>query len=262
MPQANNKEDCGKNAANKNNGAEQPISGEELDAALLEKIASDNTSGEAAAVIREVARLHQENIMLKKRNLRIWSLAVLMGVSFTIALSSALFLFPKYRYIPTTDNRALCTVSSADQVRVSTTALTEFAKDTVVESYTYDYVNYRSIINDVAARRFTDSGRTQYLSSLQESGNLDRVIKGRLILRSMATRTPQLEEQGRRGTQRYWIVIVPVAIEFYSGGESQPRSRQDFLAHVTILEQQASAVNLKGIAVDSLVLSPTSSTSR
>ena len=134
--------------------------------------------------------------------------------------------------------------------------------NTPVEAYTYDYVNYRGAINDVATKRFTDSGRRQYLASLQESGNLERVIKGRLILRTRATRTPQLEEEGRRGMRRYWVVIVPVAIEFYSGGENQPRSRQDFLAHVTILEQEASAVNLKGIAVDSLVLSPTTSNQR
>ena len=116
--------------------------------------------------------------------------------------------------------------------------MTEYAKDTVVEAYTYDYVNYRAAINDVSNRRFTDAGRRRYLASLQDSGNLERVIKGRLILRTMATRTPQLEEEGRRGLRRYWVVVVPIAIEFYSGGEGQPRSRQDFLAHVTILRSE------------------------
>ncbi len=262
MPQATDKQQGGEDASKNNTSAEQQLSGKQLDEALLEKIVSDDSPGEAAAVLREVARLHQENSTLKKRNVRVWSLALFMGASFTVAASSALFLFPKYRYIPTTDNRALCAVSSDAQVRVTPAALTEYAKDTVVESYTYDYVNFRSAINDVATKRFTDSGRRQYLASLQESGNLERVIKGRLILRTMATRTPQVEEEGRRGTRRYWVVIVPVAIEFYSGGENQPRSRQDFMAHVTILEQEASAVNLKGIAVDSLVLSPTSSNQR
>lgn len=242
----------------KDGGNSKQLEGKELDKALLEKITSDDTHGEAAAVLREVARLHQENIVLKKRNVRVWSLALFMGLSFTVAVSSAVFLFPKYRYIPTLDNRALCDVSSDSQVRVTASALTEYAKDTVVEAYTYDYVNYRAAVNDVSTKRFTDAGRKQYLASLQESGNLERVIKGRLILRTMATRTPQIEEEGRRGTRRYWTVIVPVAIEFYSGGETQPRSRQDFLAHVTILEQEASAVNLKGIAADSIVLSPTS----
>ena len=234
------------------------LSGRELDEALLTQIASDDSPGEAAAVIREVARLHQENQTLKRRNLRVWGLVFALGTAFAVSVYAAIYLFPKYRYIPTKDNRALCEVSSDSQVRVTAAALAEYAKDTAVEAYTYDYVNYRDAINDVAMRRFTDAGRKQYLASLQSSGNLERVIKGRLILRSMATRAAQIEEEGRNGLRRYWVVLVPIAIEFYSGGESQPRSRQDFMAHVTILEQEASAVNLRGIGVDSLVLTPIS----
>ncbi len=252
MPQATDKNDQGK----AHDAPQEGLSGKQLDEALLKAVADDQSPGEAAAVIREVARLHQENTVLKKRNVRVWTLCLLMGATFGVATASAIYMFPKYRYIPTTDNRALCSVSSDAQVRVTPAALTEYAKDTVVESYTYDYVNFRSSINETATKRFTDTGRKQYLASLQESGNLERVIKGRLTLRTMATRTPQIEEEGRRGLKRYWVVIVPVAIEFYSGGEATPRSRQDFMAHVTILEQEASAVNLKGIAVDSLVLAP------
>lgn len=47
---------------------------------FLKKVVSDDAPGEAAAVLREVARLHQENRTLKKRNMRVWSLALLMGV--------------------------------------------------------------------------------------------------------------------------------------------------------------------------------------
>lgn len=243
-------------AAPKRNKKE--LSGSALDEALLESIASDQTPGEAAAVLREVARLHQENKVLKSRNIRIWSMVAVLVVLLSAVIWSMVYVFPKYRYIPTLDNRALCEVSSDSQVRVTASSLSEYAKDTAVEAYTYDYVNYRGSINEVATRRFTDAGRKQYLASLQESGNLERVIKGRLVLRAMATKTPQIEEEGRRGLRRYWVVIVPLAIEFYSGGEGTPRSRQDFAAHVTILEQEASAANLKGIAVDSLVLSPIS----
>lgn len=236
-------------------GTERPD--KELDDKVLEALATDSTPGEAAAVLREVARLHQENKTLKLRNLRVWLLVTALGVSFASVSASAIYLFPKYRYIPTRDNRALCEVSSSTHVNISAAALAEFAKDTAIEAYTYDYVNYRSVINDVATRRFTDTGRKKYLASLQESGNLERVIKGRLILRSMSTRTAQIEEEGRRGLRRFWVVMVPIAVEFYSGGEATPRSRQDFMANVTILETDASAANLRGIAVDSLVLSPT-----
>lgn len=233
------------------------LSDKESSEAILEALASDSSLGEAPAVLREVARLHQELRVLRTRNLRIWLLVTVMGVSFASVAAAAIYLFPKYRYIPTRDNRALCEVSSDAHVRITAAALAEFAKDTAIEAYTYDYVNYRTAINEVAMRRFTDSGRKQYLASLQESGNLERVIKGRLVLRAMATRTAQIEEEGRRGMRRFWVVRVPIAVEFYSGGEANPRSRQDFLAQVTILESEASASNLRGIAVDSLVLSPT-----
>ena len=106
------------------NGKDQ-LEGRQLDDAILAQIANDKTPGEAAAVLREVARLHQENITLKKRNVRVWGLALTLGATFAVSVSSALFLFPKYRYIPTTDNRALCAVSSDAQVRVTPAALTE-----------------------------------------------------------------------------------------------------------------------------------------
>lgn len=43
----------------------------ELDEAKLDQLANDMSPGEGAAVLREVARLQQENKALKGRNLRV-----------------------------------------------------------------------------------------------------------------------------------------------------------------------------------------------
>ena len=214
------------------------------------------SEGEGAAVLREVARLQQENKTLKGRNLRVWSTVAVLSVTFLVTLSAGIAWYPKYRYIPTADNRAICEVTTESDPRVTPATLADYAKDAVVNAYSYDYINYRESLNATAAKWFTENGRKAFLRSLDESGNLERVLKGRLILRAMATKVPQLEEEGRRGMQRYWIVQVPVAIEFYSGGDQQPRTRQDFLAAVTIVQTPASATNLKGIAVDSVTLAP------
>ena len=128
--------------------------------------------------------------------------------------------------------------------------------DAVIDAYTYDYINYRKSLNETAAKWFTEQGQKNFMRSLDTSGNLDQVIKDRLILYTMATKVPQLEESGRIGTQHYWVVIVPIVIEFYAGGASDPRTRQHFLANVTIVQTPASATNLKGIAVNSISLSP------
>jgi len=228
----------------------------EFDEAKLDQLASDMSPGEGAAVLREVARLQQENKALKGRNLRVWTAVGVLGVTFFVVVSAGVAWYPKYRYIPTTDNRAICEVSTESDPRVTPATLADYAKDAVVNAYSYDYVNYREALNATAAKWFTDDGRRAFLRSLDESGNLERVLKGRLILRAMATKVPQLEEEGRRGLQRYWVVQVPIAIEFYSGGDQQPRTRQDFLAGVTIVQTPASATNLKGIAVDSIALAP------
>ena len=222
---------------------------------LLE-IANDASPGAGAAVLREVARLQLENQTLKKRNLRVWGSVVILGLILFVIIAAGVKWYPKYRYIPTTDNRAICEVSTESDPRVTPATLTDFAKDAVVNAYSYDYINYRESLNSTSAKWFTEEGRKAFLSSLDESGNLERVLKGRLILRAMSTRVPQLEEEGRRGLQRYWIVQVPIAIEFYSGGDQQPRSRQDFLAGVTVVQTPASATNLKGIAVDAISLAP------
>lgn len=224
-------------------------------ARALEEIAGDSSAGEGPAVLREFARLQLENTALKKANLRVWGAAGAAALALAISVAGYL-IFPKYRWIATTDNRAICEVSSDSDPRVTAATLTDYAKDAVVNAFSYDYVNYREQINYVGIRWFNDEGRKAYMRSLDSSGNLERVLKGRLALRAMSTRVPQIEEEGLRGSQRYWLVQVPIAIEFYSGGSAQPQTRQDFLAAVTVVQEAASATNQKGIAVDSIALSP------
>lgn len=94
------------------------------------------------------------------------------------------------------------------------------------------------------------------MHTLDESKNLEQVRKNRLILRAMGERVPQLEEEGFNGVTHFWTILVPVAIEFYSGGKSQPDSKLRFIAHVTVIKTKANYKNRDGIEVDSIVLKP------
>lgn len=221
-----------------------------------EELMNDQTPGEVAAVLRENARLHKDNKMMKQRVIRVWGFNVLLICLFILLALAWFSWFPKIRYIATRDNAAICEVSSTAKPNVSPEVLTEFAKDGMVASFSYDYVNYLSTITATSNKWYTEAGRKAFLKSIDESGNLERVIKGRLIMRSMATHAPQLEEEGLRGASHYWVVTVPLAIEFYVGGEGEPRSRQDFVAKVTVLQTQPSAVNPRGIGIEEMSLRP------
>lgn len=233
------------------------LSAEKLELKKLLELAQDPSPGAAAVIVRETARLHLENRDLKARNLRAWGSVMTLGGIFAFTVVAGVYWFPKYRYIPTTDNHAICEVNTESRPRVSAATVAEYAKETVINSYSYDYVNYRKNLNEAGSRWYTDDGRKAFLKTLDESGNLERVIKGRMTLRSSSVQTAQLEESGTYANgQRFWLVQVPVAIEFFAGGDIQPKSRQEFLAAVTIVEIPASATNTKGIATDSLQLSP------
>lgn len=222
----------------------------------LEDLIGDPSAGPHATVMREVARLQLDTRHLRRQNLRIWSVAAVLAVSLFVGMGAALWWFPKYRYVATTDNRAVCQVTTRDDNSPTPATLEDFAKDAAIHSFRYDYVNYRDVVNDVTAKWFTARGRKAFLRSLDDSGNLERVVKGRLIMRSFATAAPQLESEGLEGARRYWIVHVPLAIEFYVGGSAMPTNTQDFLAVVKLLQEQPSAVNQKGIAVDNVILQP------
>ena len=233
------------------------LTGDALEDARMDALTADQRAGAHAAVIREVARLQQDNRHLKRQNLRIWSISGLLTVALIVGMGAAFWWFPKYRYIATTDNRAVCEVATRSEATVTPASLQDFAKEAAINSYSYDYVNYRDLIGEATNRWYNERGRKAFLKSLDESGNLERVVKGRLIMKSFATNAPQLESEGRQGTQRFWIVNVPIAIEFYVGGSGSPNNIQDFVAEVKVMQEQASAANLKGIAVDSIILKPT-----
>lgn len=236
--------------------ADKPPSQDALEEAKLEELTADTGAGGHAAVIREVARLQQDTRHLKKQNLRVWLVAGLLAVALIIGMCAAFFWFPKYRYIPTIDNAAICEVGTQDSSIVTPATLEDFAREATVNSYSYDYINYRSTIGDVTNRFYSERGRKAFMGSLDQSGNLERVVKGLLIMKAFATNSPQLESEGREGAYRFWIVRVPIAIEFYTGGNATPSSSQDFMAEVKIMQEQASKMNPKGIAIDSIVLKP------
>lgn len=223
----------------------------------LESIARDASPGETPAVVRENARLHLENQELKARIKRGIGQNVVLALIFLSFTGAMFWLYPKYRFIPTKDNNAICEVFSIADGNVTIPTVTEYASDAIIDLNTYDYVNFQETINRAASKWLTESGRKSYLKTLDESGNLERVKKGKLILRSTKSGAGQVEEDGLlEGRQHYWLVQVPVMIEFYVGGEEKPNNRQDFLASVTVVQVEPTASNKKGVAIERITLAP------
>ena len=214
----------------------------------------DEGTGAATLLVRESARLQTDVFALEKRLAFVWKIIALLVLAIIVIGVCTVTLFPKWRYIATTDNSAVCELTAQANLALQPADITEYAKDGIVQAMTYDYVNYNESINYAMNRWFNESGRKAFLRSLDHSDNLQRVIKGRYILKTMASHVPQIEEEGMRGRNRYWIVQVPLVIEFYQGGDATPRHRIDALATVTVVQEPPNNFNRKGIGIESVAL--------
>lgn len=211
---------------------------------------------EVGRVLSENAELKLALLQTKRANIRIWTLAAVMAAVMGVAMFMWLAVFPKYKWIATKDNRSICEIAAADHAPVAPATLTSYALEAIVNSYTYDYVNYRDSLTRAANTYYSDRGRESYYQGLDESGNLKKVIDGRFILKAYPFSAPVISQQGNVGSSRTWVVQVPVAIDFYTGNLGKPQTTQKFIAEVTLIQTPASRMNLKGLAVDNVVLKP------
>ena len=221
----------------------------------LEQFLDDGDTS-ISAVLQRNAELKLSVLDLKSRNKKVWVVVILLVITLCVLMFIWLNYFPKYKYIVTTNNAAVCEAGVLNAPLATPATLTNFATDAAVNSYTYDYVNYRSDLNRIANTYYTQAGRKAFFESLDSSSNLKKVIDGRYILKSYIFIAPQLQEEGVRGNRPFWIVMVPLKIELYSGTLDKSVSSQTFMARVILVQEPATAANLKGIAVDGITLSP------
>lgn len=230
--------------------AENSSISDEHEAKLNELSTDTSTESPSASTLRELARLQLENNALSKKNIRVWSVATILAFGLLIVFYVSMFVFPKTRYVNTSDNTAICSFSPTDGLSISDEDIMDFAKKGILNSYSYDYVNYRDKINDSANAYWTTDGRKVFYTQLDASGNLERVLKGYLIQKTSAIQSPQMEERDKDLT--WWIVQIPISIEFYAGGESKPRTTLNYIASVRIVRVPPSKGKKLPVGIDSV----------
>lgn len=172
--------------------------------------------------------------------------------------------YPKYTTVQTVDNSPICRIAASDNPNLSQASIADFAKSGVINVYSYDYITWQQHLDYEIGRWFTTEGRQKFIGALKASGALNHIINNNLIMKTMADNVPEVVEQGGgagSGQAAYWIVRMPVTVEFYAGGP-QPVDRQQYVAQVRVVESDRSAFNPKGLGIDTLTLRPPKPTTR
>lgn len=215
-----------------------------------ESISAQIEDSAGGGVIRECARLNLECASLRKRVLR----SVAANVILAACLGSMSWIFfttyPKYRYIPVTNAGAICEVATENNPRVTPAHVMDWAVNTAVQSYSFSYVDWRDTIERVGNTWYTPTGKVAFRRAMTESSNLERIKKGRYIVRATVARTPILKTSKADS----WVVEVPLLLDFFTGDSNNPSKSQKYLADVTVVRVPVTSSNLRGIATESIVI--------
>jgi len=128
-------------------------------------------------------------------------------------------------------------------------AVVDWATKAAIKTYTYDFVNYRSSLQEVS-QLFTGTGWTKFQEAMQKSRMLKTVIKQELVMTATPTAAATITESAVRYDRYTWKVEIPMLLKL------KGKTPLTVPVKVTLLLQRVSLVNNPdGIAIVNFVVS-------
>lgn len=236
---------------------EQPLTVEEQieQLAELEKSLLGSNGSALFAVHKENLRLEQ-NLYQQRRVVIICAITAGISILCNVLLLSAFFQYPKYKTVQTRDNSVICELQPENNPEFSHLAIEDFANKAVIASYSFDYVNYADMIHAATGKYFTEEGKELFNRALRDSGFVNHILANKLSIKATPLSAAKLENQGRdKFNNLYWIVRVPVKIDFYAGS-ALPKASERYVAQIRVVQKKRDAFNPRGVGVKTLTLHP------
>ncbi len=87
--------------------------------------------------------------------------------------------------------------------------VSQWLTDALIDTFDFNYLNMKQVLNDKSMQWFTDSGRTSLIASIEESGAFSLIQKEKLIAQLNLIRSPILVREGVGRDGRYeWLMQV------------------------------------------------------
>lgn len=156
---------------------------------------------------------------------------------------------PETKFFATSPDGRIIPIVPLNQKGKSSAEILDWATKAAIKTYTYDYVNYRTSLQDVS-ELFTGDGWTQFQRALTSSRMLKTVIASKLVMTARPTGAPVVVEEGVRNNRYIWSIQIPMLVKL-SGDKSLTKP-----VKVSMLVQRVSLVNNpEGIAIVNFVVS-------
>ncbi|WP_395675549.1 DotI/IcmL family type IV secretion protein [Inquilinus sp.] len=184
-----------------------------------------------------------------------WFLMGLIALSFALNLVLSVTLlnvYPIKEFLWTSDARAVCAAIPLTEPNISAARVKDFASGTAVTLNSYDYVNWRRSLDAVLSANFTPEGRAAYMTELQRTGLMSRVVNDKYVVTAITDGEPIIVKEGRAAGHYFWQIEVPVRIFYRTNVDVRPEAR---VLAFTLVRVDPTPANPNGIAVDAVASS-------
>jgi intracellular multiplication protein IcmL len=204
--------------------------------------------------VKSAARIRDENYVAKTLHKNLWQwLSFLVGFS-ALSLTMNLILgyavvwrFPVKQFLWTSDAQAVCAAIPLAEPNVSQARIKDLAANAAVSINTFDYSNYRQLINAALTQSFTPRARDLYRAALAETGIIDKVRSSFMVVSGVTAGPPNIAQEGRRDGRYFWLVEVPLRVFYRTNMETKAENR---ILTMTVIRVEPSPINPNGIAID------------
>ncbi len=204
--------------------------------------------------MKTIAQIQDENFVAKTLHKNLWQwLSFLVGFSLlslvmNLILGYALvWRFPIKQFLWTNDAQAVCAAIPLTEPNVSQARIKDLAASAAVQVNTYDYSNYRQLINAALTQHFTPRARDLYRNALAETGIVERVRSSFMVVSGVTAGPPNIAQEGRKEGRYFWLVEVPLRVFYRTNTETKAENR---ILTMTVVRVEPSPINPNGIAID------------
>lgn len=189
----------------------------------------------------------RERTVILQRVIVALSIAISLGIV-GLTLVAIKPVYPKY-FATGCDGRII-QLTPLDQPMESKTELLRWATDAVLQTFSFDFVNYRRTFQE-ASQNYTTQGWEALQQAMKTNNILTSVIENKYVVHAEITNPSVILKEGPTSDHRYaWRIQVPMVIK-YTNETDSPSS--EVTVTITVIREDQ-ATNPRGVGIAQLIM--------
>lgn len=203
----------------------------------------------SADMLRFVWWRNAWNMDVSVKALTVAMLAVIVSIVAVVGDVIAIYRDPHSYFAVTPDGRVI-PIQPLSSPLLTDAQVLSLAQSIAVDAYSFDFANWRTSMNRVSSH-FNQKAWEQWMSSMQQNGVLDAVVRQKMVVSATPTSTPVKVGTAMVAGSYAWKIQIPLLVTYASANDATTQQ----LVVTMVLRRAPLAVHEDGAEVIQMVAS-------